>query len=81
MTPHLVTGVTPFELYFGRKPKRLIAIDGPEASPQIPQHVEHEYTKEIQATSERMGVLTDIVKGRIVANGEKMKKQKAKKAP
>lgn len=81
MTPHLVTGFTPFELYFGRKPQRLIAIDGPEASPDLPQYAPQDYTIEIQKTSDRMGVLTDIVKGRIEDNGEKMKKQKAKKAP
>lgn len=54
MTPHTVTGFTPFELYYGRKPRRLIATDAPTTSPTLPSYTTEDYETTLAQTSERV---------------------------
>lgn len=79
MTPHTVTRVTPFELFFGRKPRRIVALDSATVSADIEHYTEEQYQTAILKTAEKMEQVRQVVEDRIVKNGETMKKQKAKK--
>lgn len=54
MTPHTVTRHTPFELFFGRKPRRVVALDSAEVSVECEPYTEVQYQQALTKTSARV---------------------------
>ena len=54
MTPHTVTRHSPFELFFGRKPRRIIAIDSATIGADCEQYTEEQYLQEREKNSAKV---------------------------